>query len=53
MCFESGFECDYCRSTSDLLRKLVPAVTGIIAKGRLSVLSVEPLVFLADVILMI
>jgi len=33
--FESGFECDYTRSTSDLLWKLVPAVTGIVAKIRL------------------
>jgi len=44
-CFESGFECDYCRSTSDLLWKLVPAVAGIIAKGGLSMLRVNPWYF--------
>jgi len=45
MCFESGFEFDYFRSTPDLLWKLVPTAAGIIAKSRLSMLRVNPLYF--------
>jgi len=45
MCFESGFEFDYCRSTYDLLWKLVPAAAGITAKSRLSMLRVNPWYF--------
>jgi len=35
MCFESGFECDYYRSTPDLFWKLVLAAAGKTAKSRL------------------
>jgi len=42
MCFETEYEYDYCRSTSDLLWKLVPAAAGIVAKSRLSMLRVNP-----------
>jgi len=45
MSFESGFECDYYRSTSFLLWKLVPAAAGIIAKSRLSMLRVKSCYF--------
>jgi len=38
MCFEAGFERDYCRSTPDLFWKLVPAAAGIIAKSGLAML---------------
>jgi len=33
MCFESEFECDYSRSTSDLFWKLIPIAAGIVAKS--------------------
>ncbi len=42
MCFESGFECSYCWSTSDLFWTLVANKCGIIAKSRFPLFSVNP-----------